>query len=299
MTLPVISDWFDFIIQTDNAPGAIHAASNGIYHNGLLKTLRFPLFKYMEDSPFMSRLYYAAKDSKFAFISNPLYFYYQSPASITRPVDPIDKLAKYEALRWLLDYWENKDEPEIYDCYFKCYFTKLVTDYTELRRDLPAQQDRYEHLAAMIGGALRKACDMNLKVLRLPVNARELYNELLESNDRIILQGYGILCLEIMQWLNYYGIKVFEVWDYDTVDCDTAGRFGAVEVKSPRCDVPEKDTVRIIFAVDNENAQTRLRRKLRKLGYNKFMSCDSVFGAIKFARYRDFLPALLGDMCCE
>jgi glycosyltransferase involved in cell wall biosynthesis len=284
-------DWFGYLAYVDNTAGpeyTIHSACCGIYHKSLFENLRFPEYKHTEDSPVNAQILWNNRDKKFAVTNQTLYYYFQSAQSTTRGKTSLKALERYTALEWLLDYWDANGEAEAYRCYFKDYFTKLVNDYTEMCRDLPGQARQYRHLKEKIDANADKAKEMNLKVAVIPPYSQTQLAELRGFDGNIVLYGYNNRSYELMPWLEYLKIKVSEVWDNDADDFDVAG----VVVNAPHSRYKDKRKVKIIVALDGEEAQLRVRRGLRQLGYDDFVSCDNAFGAVKYAKYNKFLPIM-------
>ena len=288
-------NWFDCIHYLENTPGhAIHSICRGIYKAHLFADLRFPDLRYSEDSLVGAHIFWNGRDSNFSITNQTLYYYYQSVNSVMRSNIDVHVLERYEALDNILSFWVENGENEVYACYFKYYFTKLITDYTELRRDVPGQRVHYEYLSELIYENYTKAIELNLRIVDIPINARFTFQRLIRTNARVILFGFGLYCIEIYKWLSFFGIEILAIWDDYFV-----GQNNEVLVEAPHGDIVDKESVVIVFSDSDIIRQAKMSRKLRSLGYVNFISSDVIFGAVKYARYREFLPELLewGECC--
>jgi len=288
-----IFDWFEYAVFLDNTPGyELYSVCWGIYHKSLFENLRFPCFRHTEDAPVSTQILWLAREKKFAVTNQTLYYYYQSPSSIIRGRTRLNVLDRHQAFDWIFNFWSGKNEPEMLDIYFKVYFTALVIDYTNLCRDLVEEQERYSYLYALIKQNANKAQLLNLKVTSLPPAAQGIWETTRKSKDKYILYGFGERGHEILPWLIYFEVNLIEIWDQNAERYETAGNTDILLVK-PHSGFTQKNDTVIMISVNDEKISAVIKRNLRNMGYCNFISCENIFGAIKYAKYKKFLPFLL------
>lgn len=285
-----VCNWFEYAVYIDNTPGyTLYSVCWSIYHKSLFKELRFPPYRHTEDAPVNTQVLWLAREKNFAISNQTLYYYYQSPSSIIRGSTNLNVLNRYEAFDWIFDFWSGKGEPEIVDLYFRMYFTSLVIDYTILCRDLPEKKSMYTHLYNLIEHNAEKARFMNLKVAVVPSISKNIWENILIEGRRFILYGFGDRGREILPWLIYFGISVEEVWDQNADKYEVSYGIG-IPLINPHANLDRKDDYTVIIAIDDERTAFLIRRRLRQMGYNNFISCNNIFGAIKYAKYKKLLP---------
>jgi len=290
-----VFNWFEYAAFLDNTPGyTLYSVCWGIYHKSLFENLRFPCFRHTEDAPVSTQVLWLAREKKFAVTNQTLYYYYQGPSSIMRGSTSLNVLNRYEAFDWIFNFWSDKNEPEMVDIYFKLYFTLLVLDYTNLCRDLAVEWEKYSHLYALIDQNANKAQLLNLKVTTFPPTSQGLWETIAKSRDKFILYGFDNRGHELLPWLIYFEIDLIEIWDKNAERCENAGNTDIPLVKQHTA-IEQKNDVVIIISIEDEKSSAVIRRNLRKMGYNNFISSENIFGAIKYAKYKKFLPFLLPD----
>lgn len=136
---------------------------------------------------------------------------------------------------------------------------------------------------------------LDLKVTRIPSVSCEIWEQISKGNEKFILYGYGSRGREIEPWLSYFNVDLIEIWDKEADKYDDAGEM-TVPIKEPHDAFEPKDDFIIIITIEAEKQALIIKRNLRQMGYSNFISCESIFGAIKYAKYRKFLPFLLSDI---
>lgn len=286
-------DWFEYAAFLDNTPGhTVHSVCWSIYHRCLFDTLRFLPFSHTEDSPVTTSIIWHLRDRRFVVTNQILYYYYQNPNSILRAKTSLRSLERYKSYQWLLDFWEKKNQPEMAHIYFKAYYTKLILDYTEMHRDIPEEHEQYRHLYDLIKSGMIRARSLNLKVVELAADSKRIWGTISDSQANLVIYGYNNRSIELIPWLLYFGINVIEVWDYDFEENALAHTL-PVSVALPHQGFRETDNTLIAIALDHVGSSMIVKNKLRQLGQDKFISCENIFGAVKYAKYSRFLPFLL------
>lgn len=290
-----VFDWFEYAVFLNYTPGyGLYSVCWGIYHRSLFRNFRFPPYRHTEDAPVSTQILWFAREKKFAVINQTLYYYYQRPSSIMRGSTNLNVLNRYEAFDWILAFWNSKNESEMADIYFNMYFTYLVLDYTNLCRDLPEDYPKYFYLYGLIKYNAHKAQLLNLKVAVIPSVSQEVWERISKGDEKSILYGYGNRGREIIPWLIYFNINLIEIWDPDADKYEDAAE-APIPLVKPRDVFKQNDDTSIIITVEDEKQATNIRRELRQMGYNNFISCENIFGGIKYAKYQKFLPFLLKD----
>ncbi|HHX23676.1 MAG TPA: glycosyltransferase [Thermoanaerobacterales bacterium] len=288
-----VFNWFEYAAFLDNTPGyTIYSVCWGIYHKSLFENLRFPPYRHTEDAPVSTQVLWLAREKKFAVTNQTLYYYYQRPSSILRGSVNVNVLDRYEAFEWIFDFWKSKNEPEIADVYFRMYFTYLVLDYTNLCRDLPEDYSKYSHLHSLIERNAHKAQLLNLKITVIPSVSQDIWEWISKGKEKFILYGYENIGREIYPWLVYFNVDIKEIWDQNADQHEDADEIKIPFLK-PHDAFELKDNIVIILTIEDEKQSLIIRRKLRQMGYSNFISCGNIFGAVKYAKYKKFLPFLL------
>lgn len=288
-----VFDWFEYAAFLDNTPGyTLYSVCWGIYHKCLFRDIRFPGLRHTEDAPVSTQVLWLANKRKFAITNQTLYYYYQSPLSIRRGNTSLNVLSRYKAFDWIFDFWLDKNEPDMVDIYFKLYFTSLVLDYTNLYRDLATEWEKYSHLYTLIEQNAQKAQFLNLKVTIFPPAAQSIWETIEKSKDQFILYGFESRGHELLPWLIYFGVNLTEIWDKNAQKYEKSGNFDIPLIK-PHTRHERKDNIVIIITIEDEKSSIIIRRDLRQMGYRNLITCENIFGAIKYAKYNKFLPFLL------
>lgn len=290
-----VFNWFEYAAFLDNTPGyGIYNVWSGIYYRSLFENLRFPPYRHTEDAPVSTQIIWHARDKKFAVTNQTLYYYYQRHSSIMNGRANLNALKRYEAYDWILNFWISKNEFEMADIYFKMYFTYLVLDYTNLCRDLPQDHHKYSHLYSLIEKNAHKAQMLDLKVTKIPSVSREIWEQISDGQDKFILYSFNNRGREIMPWLIYFDVDLVEIWDKDADKYVDEGEL-PIPLTKPHDSVEPKDNMTVIIATEDEKQSLIMKRELRQMGYSRFISCENIFGAIKYAKYKKFLPFLIND----
>lgn len=288
-----IFNWFEFAVFLDNTPGyTLYSVCWSIYHKSLFEELRFPPYGHTEDAPVSTQVLWLAREKNFAVSNQTLYYYYQRPSSILRGSTSLNVLNRYEAFDWILSFWKSKNESEMIDIYFRMYFTYLVLDYTNLCRDLPLEVEKYSYLRNVIEQNVENARRLNLKVAVLPPAAHSSWNDIKKSKNRFILYGFENRAHELLPWLIYFNINLAGIWDQDADKYEEAGKI-RIPLMKPHDTFEQKENVVIILTTEDEKISLLVRRRLRQMGYSNFISCENIYGAIKYGKYQKFLPFLL------
>lgn len=290
-----VFDWFEYAAFLDRTHGyGIYSVCWGIYHKSLFKELRFLPYQHTEDAPVSTQVIWLAREKRFVVTNQTLYYYYQRPLSIIRGKISLNNLNRYEAFEWIIAFWKNKNEFEMVDIYFKMHFTYLVLDYTDLCRDMPEDYPKYSYLYSLIEHDAQKAQLLNLKITVIPSVSQEIFEWISKGEEKFILYGYGTRGREIYPWLVYFNVDIKEIWDQDACQHEDVDEIKIPFLK-PHDAFELRDNIVIILTIEDEKQSLIIRRKLRQMGYSNFISCENIFGAIKYAKYQKFLPFLLQD----
>jgi len=265
------------------------AVWSNIYHKSLFKQLRFNGFRFAEDSAFTPQIIYAAKEKKIAVTDKRLYYYRQRQGSLLNSETSLLRIDRYYAKKTAMDFWKMHGEKEMYSLFYPDYFNCMVMDYIDLAADLPEEHEKYSFLRSRIRENLREESMFFASNTRLHPLAKSLWNELCEAGkEGIILYGFGQYGKEIYRWLRYFGLCILEVWDrsFDREYMEDSIYFRKPHTGALK-DIP------ILILIENRFIALEAQISLGNMGYQSFWLLQSVYDAVKYGKYQEFLPELI------
>jgi glycosyltransferase involved in cell wall biosynthesis len=285
-----VFEWPDFHFYAYHTEGHdIWAAWNNLFHKSLFPGFRFTRHKTGEDLASTCGLFYNARNGKIAVTNQILYYWYQRPQSLSRGKRSVGYFDRIPAIATALSFWEEKGEKGIYDLCWMKYFEDLLNVITECSRDLPQHRDECERLVGMAKDGLGKARETCHEALLVHPASDHHWSQLTLPGKRYVLYGYGNVGRNLLPWLEYFDIDIVEIWDKRAADSETVGN---IAIRRAHDGYIGGD-VKILLALGNPIVAAGVQNTLSRMGYRDFIPCGCLENAIRYAKYRAFLPFLL------
>lgn len=267
---------------------SITACWMSIYHRTVVDQVRFSKLRHAEDVPFASEAAYIASKCPLVTVEQILHCWYQRPGSMMNRRMDLSVLDQSRAYEQVIDFWKEKGERLIGNLFYGIYFSCLINEYFQLRRDVPEERTQYEYLVDKIKENTSAVSRLSPWELLAPL----LWYDFLDvsGHGKIVLYGYGVRGAEILRWLQYFKIRPDEIWDRRAKENDSIEgiRFCKMHAGLP------KDTL-ILVCIDNREIRWDLEDEFFALGYENLLEMDAINGAIRRRLYREMLPFLMED----
>jgi len=289
----VLLDWRNYLFFTFSTNGYNpHSSVLSIYNRKLLEGFKFSLIVLSEDVASVYSLIYACGvlNSHIAVLNLCLYNYFQRDNSLSRGKKDYKWFSGIEAFDAPLEFFRGTKEHELYDFYWFDYFDRCIEVACECSKDIPQYKTEIDSIVKRIQKGTEKAYEMPHPSLQLSLSARSNWQKL-QTDSRFVLYGYGKNGKRYLEWLLYFNIPIVEIWDNFAVKDYV---IDGIPIKQMHPRYINGDVV-ILNSLGESNAMSQVSYNLRILGYQKIIRYAALDNAIKFAKYRAFLPFLLED----
>ena len=267
----------------------IGTAWGSIFHYSILNDFRFSSIKIAEDVACMHNLIYAARNKKYAVTKQRMYYWYQSPQSLLRGVKNSNYFLYKDAWLECIQFWQKNEEKEIEELCWQKYYSRLINIVIETSRDIPQYEEKISEFTELIKIEFPKAISYGSWAPDLSLCARKSYFNLLNSEKKYILYGFGTHGNELLPWLKYFKINVCEIFDKKANNTETAL---GIPIRQAHPGLISGDTV-VIISVEEQETQMNIRSMLREMGYNNFIGYQNIHTTLMYAAYEKFFPFLL------
>ncbi len=284
-----MDDFFRFCCFTEGY--SVFTCWHNLYHRSIFDTIRFLPLRHTEDIPFVQECIDFCADRGFVVVKQKMYYWYQRSGSIMNQRASLNLLDQIQAFEIVLEFWGEgrRNKPIIHDLFREIYFGWLLEAYVSLRRDLPAEQEKYEHLKDKIKKQLYFASRISHEKLNIGAGNFDFFRYL--ADKRVVLYGYGQNGSPVLPWLLHFNVKIEEIWDIRAKEHEKAE---GVSIRKMHRGFPE-DTV-ILLTVGNGRQSFSIKQELMDLGYSDILEWKCIKMACRSRIYAEYLPFLTGGM---
>jgi len=294
-----VYDWRKYVAftfcnkDTAFAPGySPFSVCTSLYNRRLFKYIRFTKYNIGQDivSAFLAHscVYY---NSKIAVTNLCLYTYFERPDSAMRAKKGSKWLSLLEAFDELLQYFKEKNELEVYNLFWGEYFYYCVTLACEFSRDIPERVSVINSVINRVFADKQKAYNLTHNIL-VRISAKYNWEKITNTKGKIILYGFGRNGKKLLDWLLYFDICVYEVWD---ISADNGQYANGVPLRKIHDGYAGENTV-ILCSIESPLIYNSVFHELRQHGYENIIPFETLDEAVKYAVYNRFLPFLLEDI---
>lgn len=272
-----------------NLPGfSVYSANDKLFNRKLFATNRFTTYRYGEDAASVLTFVHFCEElnSKISVTNQCLYNYFQGSISITRGETRSDYLDIIDAFQVALKYLKYKDEQEVYELFWRDYFSFCIDIVCVFSRDLPEFSDAIENTKKLIKEELQYAYKLSHKSITFSFGTKTVWNGLLTGSKKYILYGLGAHGKKFADWLLHFDIPLLEIWDARATDIQ---KYKDLLVKTMHNGFKDEN-VTILCSIESMEVHYEIHNALRELGYADILPFETLQGVLNYAAYRKYLP---------
>jgi len=159
---------------------------NKLYKKELFDNLRYPIGKIYEDGATIYKVLY--KSNKIVHTNQILYYYYQSPNSISRKKFDKTRLDRLDAFKGQMEFYKDKGLNELYFYAFNTYLNMFIEYYS--LANIVGQPEMAEYMKNKFKKEFKKAKkELNLSKERIEYLNEFLYPKLYGVKAKIKREG--------------------------------------------------------------------------------------------------------------
>ena len=281
--------WYTY--NTNSIGYCPYSACSKLYNKKVIRNFRFSPHRIAEDTSTTHLFVYACYkyDSAIAVNDACMYYYFQRPGSISKDRISAHRIELMLAFEEALNFFKKKKEIELYNLYWRDYFRYGI----EIVFDGYLYQSYQDHELVSLINLLRmgkaKAYELAHQSLNLSLSAESIWNSIINFNGSYVMYGYGNNGKKLKDWLLYFNIPIVEIWDKAA---DSYHDIDGIPVRKMHGGFLQKE-IRIICTIANIAMSNEVFYDLRILGYEMVVPFPAIDHAVKYAKFKQFLPFLL------